>query len=226
MSYCGQRSLVKQDTPSTKTAVSLRCRSWQCPDCAPTRQKGLMAQAIGGAPNTFLTLTSRRRADQTANQAAAALSRAWRLVRLRIMRRYKLRRLPFIAVFEATKLGWPHLHILLRSPWIDQRWLSAQMDALIASPVVGIERVDNRGRIAIYVAKYCSDASKKFGTAKRYWCSQDYDLREPPPCKQPLPPGQGWEPNEWSLQRLARAWTELGWRVTWHGIHRIQVDTS
>lgn len=96
------------------------------------------------------------------------------------MRARGFKKLPFIAVVEATVNGWPHLHILLRSVWIDKHWLSEQMKELCASPIVHIKRIDNRGRVAGYVSSYCGKASQKFATAKRYWSSRDYDLRDKP----------------------------------------------
>lgn len=233
MSYCCSEIVVKT-VDRVKTAVSLRCRAWTCPDCAPQRKNQLIAEAIGGQPNTFLTLTSRRVHNKTPDQAAKQLSHAWRLIRLRYMR-YKpeldkwraqcrdakangralptkpklptkngklvLRKLPFAAVIEATKLGWPHLHILLRSVWIDQAWLSAQMAELHDSPHVWIERIDRKSIIAGYVAKYAGKCAHKFGTAKRYWKSQDYELRPPQKERFKASAGEGWERWQMTIGR-------------------------
>jgi hypothetical protein len=95
------------------------------------------------------------------------------------MRVYELTALPFLAVFEQTKLGWPHLHIVCRVPWIDQRWLSAQMDKAIGAPIVDIRRIANLQELAGYVAKYIGKDPHHFEGTKRYWKSKDYDLRSP-----------------------------------------------
>ena len=176
MTYCGSQTLVKH-VGAERRALSLRCRSWLCPDCADSRKRILIAQCHGGAPNTFLTLTWRVRPNVTPNEAAKQLSRSWRLLRLRIMRQRGMRKLPFQTVIEATAAGWPHLHILLRSIWIDKYWLSAQMQELCGSPIVKIQRIDRKAQVAAYVAKYAGSCAHKFGTAKRYWRSRDYDLR-------------------------------------------------
>lgn len=212
MSYCGERSLVKYDGPARIVASQL-CRAWTCPDCAPNRQKRLIAEAHAGSPNTFLTLTSRRREGLTANQAALQITRAWRLIRLRLMRQRRLKKLPFLAVMEATRNGWPHLHILLRSIWIDQKQLSAWMDELAESPIVDIRRIDNKGKVAAYVAKYVSKCAHKFGSAKRYYKSRDYDLRDPDELARFLKKQPGWEPSTVHPYRLERQFRELGWLI-------------
>lgn len=190
--YCGEQTAVKRENEGI-LAVSLRCRAWTCPDCADIRKKGLMAQAIGGSPRTFLTLTTRRDENVTPHQAALATSRAWRLLRLRIIRHYRLKRLPFLAVMEPHVSGWPHLHIMLRMPYVPWAWLRDQWEDITGSRGVRIEHIDNQGRVAKYVAPYCSKCAVKIGTAKRYWQSQDYDLRTDKPVKQKFAPGEGWE---------------------------------
>lgn len=84
-------------------------------------------------------------------------------------------KLPYLAVFEATEQGWPHLHIIARVPWMDQKWLSAQMADLMSSPVCWIKRVGQDGRIVNYITKYVGKGSEKFGTLKRYWTSRNWE---------------------------------------------------
>jgi len=78
----------------------------------------------------------------------------------------------FLAVVEAQKNGEPHLHIMMRSPFVPQAWLSARMDELIRAPIVWIESVRKTKKLANYVAKYCGKDPHRFGTLKRYWASK------------------------------------------------------
>lgn len=84
-------------------------------------------------------------------------------------------KLPFIAVFEQTKAGEPHLHIVARAAWINQEWLSKTMASLIGAPIVDVRRVKSREQAAAYVTKYMSKNPHVFDGCKRYWRSQDYD---------------------------------------------------
>lgn len=219
MVYCGESSLVKYDG-TTRQVASLKCKSWTCQDCFDGRKRRLMAECHAGAPNTFLTLTTKPRDDGDRNRAALDLTRAWRLIRLRLMRRHKLKKLPFMAVMEGTKKGWPHLHILIRSLWLDQKLISAWMAELHDSPIVDISRIDNRARVNSYVSKYCAKAAHKFGTAKRYFKSQDYDLRDDDQKEKFKKKRGGMEIVKSHICRLARQYEELDWRVTWSSSSR------
>lgn len=157
-------------------AEPIRCRRWSCNYCNPMRKRQLIAKGASGKPDTFITLTSCPETAETPALAAKVLVVAWRKVRLEIMRRYGYEQVPFVAVFEATKRGWPHLHILLRTKWIDQAWLSARMAHHARAPIVYIERVTKAHDVVRYLFKYIGKAPHQFGSCKRYWSSMDYDL--------------------------------------------------
>lgn len=212
MTYCNEALAVKTDGKS-KTAVTLRCRSWTCEECADLRHRQLVAEGICGSPRVFITITSKRVSTKTPIQAARELAHAWRKLRLRIMRKYGWKKLPFLCVFQATKLGWPHLHILARCGYIDQRWLSAQMDDLTGSPIVDIRLLKNRSQAVAYAARYCGRETERFGTTKRYWQSQDYDLRPEPPPKEDYAPGVKWERLVEALDRWVTSQSRQGWHA-------------
>lgn len=176
--YCST-SLLEEAGPKVKHVVALFCRTWRCPHCSKLRKSQLIAEAIGGQPNTLITLTYKVNDKTTPELAAVELAHAWRRVRRKLTNINPEQTIPFLAVFERTKQGWPHLHILARSRWIDQKWLSNQMDHEIGSPIVYIQRIDNAGRVSGYVAKYIGKDPHRFGNTKRYWSSRGYDLREP-----------------------------------------------
>ena len=168
---------------------------------------------MSGKPNRFLTLTSRRRDDMTPDQAAAKLAWAWRLVRLRLMRLHKIKSLPFYAVFEKTKLGWPHLHILLRSKFISQKLISQWMDELLQSPIVHIVKIDDAKKAAFYVTKYCCKDAHKFGTSKRYWQSKDWRVEPKPEHEPSILDRVSYGVEKMTVVRWCQQHRELGWRV-------------
>jgi len=215
--YCQSQTAVK-GLGREFVAISLRCRSWTCPDCAEQRRNELIAEAIDGKPNKFLTLTSRRREEASPIAAARELSRCWRIVRKRLMRRYKWKSLPFLAVFEATKLGWPHLHILLRCDFIDVRLVSQWMEELIGAPVVWLEALEQQTKAARYCSKYVGKDSQKFGTSKRYWRSQDWRVVPKRHKKEKqLPPGD-WLRLPCSIASWCRDMSANGFQVTMDGM--------
>lgn len=138
--------------------------------------------------------------------------RAWRTVRREYLAAHGKGSLDFIAVFEATKRGWPHLHIVARAGWIDQRWLSKRMAALIGSPIVDVRRVDGVGKVAHYVAKYLGKNPHRFEGVKRYWRSLKY--LSPVDDQEPLNPGV---PPVWIVEM--RHWTCIAMDAAEIGFH-------
>jgi hypothetical protein len=202
MAYCGEHC-CSATIEGVKTAVTLRCRAWTCPDCAPERKTQLWMKLKSGKPDRFLTLTSRVVDSITAEQAAKDLVRAWRLIRRSLKHANPNLKLNFMAVFEATKAGWPHLHILIRGPYLVQFWLSKQMERLTDSPHVDIRKVHNGSGAASYVSKYIGKAPGKFGTLKRYWCTPAWELDSKI---------KGRVKQQWSMQRMTLAkWCDM-WR--------------
>ena len=171
---CSRIGCVVKQQGSIVSAVKLTCRSWQCAECAPRRRLQLINEAKEGMPNIFLTLTCNPGWFSSPEERAQKMVWAWRIIRRRAAKKWPNFRCEFMAVFEATKHGEPHLHIVCRSSFIPQRWISAQMAELIGAPVIDIRAVRSRKRVAEYVSKYISKRSIKFGTLKRYWRSMGY----------------------------------------------------
>jgi hypothetical protein len=217
MAYCGERTLATT-LEGVKTAISLRCRSWGCKDCAADRQRQLIAKALSGNPNRMITLTSRRRQDQTPDDAAKALVRAWRIIRRTIKKHNPKEKVEFLAIFEHTKTGWPHLHILVRSAWLDQHWISAQMSRLTDSPIVDVRAVKSKKGAAHYVAKYIAKGPGKFGTLKRYWTSQAYELINAIKDRKKAT----WFIEKMTLPQWANMWSKFGFSITWQSTTRVE----
>lgn len=213
--YCGDTSLVNVDA-RVGTAVPLYCRRWSCADCAPVRRRQVKEQARAGRPTTFITLTAGPGAGESPAAAARTLVASWRRLRRELVEKKGLANPPFIAVFEATKKGRPHLHILTRLPWISQAWLSHRMAALARSPIVDIRQVRNQRQAAAYVAKYLAKDPTRFAGCKRYWCSRDWRL-DPIEHETPIMDrANGWLRDKRSLEALAYSLDVQGYQVQFH----------
>lgn len=181
------------------------------------RAKNLWHKAFNGAPDMFLTLTMAPDDQRTPEEQAEVFVEAWRALRQFLCRRLDRKSLTFLAVFEAHESGQPHLHVLLRSKYIDRRLILEWWQSRTGSYIVDIRRVHNPRQRASYVSKYVAKRPMQFGSCKRYWCSQDWD-----PPKKEAPYTEGDEFNWWesvttnpiSIMRMAMA---DGARVTWRG---------
>ncbi len=167
-----------------------------------------------GSPNTFITLTVNPNLYMSPSARAQELAHAWRRVRRRAMKVFDLKALPFLAVFEQTKRGEPHLHILCRVRWIPQTWLSEQMNAEIGAPIVDIRRVQDGAEAIRYVAKYIGKQPHRFDGVKRYWRSQDFVVIE-------KKENEGdrciirWNWTKWTADFLAEELEEEGFVGAW-----------
>ena len=134
-------------------------------------------------------------------------------------------KLPYLAVFEATKNGWPHLHIIARVPWMSQKWLSAQMGEIMSSPVCWIKRVADDGRIVHYISKYVGKESEKFGSCKRYWCTTNWEQPDGDAADDAEDEYTSYEVEMLSLDFVVSEWIAEGYecvfkRGTWYrGVH-------
>lgn len=198
----------------------------------PRRLGQLKRNARDGNPTTFITLTVNAQDGQSTNDRARQLVEAMRIMFKRARRKFTKEKLEYLAVFEETKRGEPHLHILARAPYIPQRWLSEQMDELIQSPIVDIRRVNSARGAARYVAKYVAKGPKSFGTLKRYWQTPGYNPAAEDKRKRNDEFGSGWCVEQSSLYILAEQWRNMGYIVEWPDdtsiqcIGRVNGDTS
>lgn len=171
--FCGEHTLIGAGSRDVHLNV-LFCKRWSCDVCMPSRLAQLRRLAADGEPTTFLTFTAKPSRYEHEAEAARDLVHCWRMVRQHLIREGYCDTLPFIAVIEEHRSGWPHLHLLARMPYVPQKHLSALADRYIGAPVVDIRRVYNRRHASRYIAKYCAKGPALYAGCKRYWRSQDY----------------------------------------------------
>ncbi|MBA7703661.1 hypothetical protein ES703_112453 [subsurface metagenome] len=118
------------------------------------RQKGrrmyhrVMSGLEKGGQLRLLTLTTASQADNELFQ------RHFRMLHMRLLRRGLL--FDYIRCRELTKSGLRHEHILFRGSYIDQAYLSHLWQGIHGAPVVWIQNIRGKGRLASYLAKYAT----------------------------------------------------------------------
>ncbi len=220
MSVCGGWSIVKHETHGSR-AITLWCRAWSCPDCMPFRLAALKRMATNGHPTTFLTLTVNPATGQSVDDRARKLVDAMRLMIKRARRKFKKSPIEYMAVFEETKRGEPHLHMLMRAPFVPQKWISETMDELISAPIVDIRQVKSARSVAKYVAKYVAKGPKAFAQLKRYWATKGYDQERRERDEVERERLSQWWPVQEPLFIVAEGWRVLRRVVEWVTPHEI-----
>ena len=213
---CTEKSLVKHDGGPI-IVHPLRCKCWACSECGPIKHRDLQWKARRGEPTIFLTLTIRRGYRPTPDEQAQEFVIGFRRLRQWLERKLKRPKMQFIAIFEQHKSGWPHLHVLIRGNYIDQRIIVRWWKARYASHRIDIRRAKNPRQAASYVTKYVAKAPERFGTCRRWWCSQGWDLKKRDDGKPVLDERTWWERCDSRPFSIFLMAYEDGARCTWVG---------
>lgn len=212
MALCGRGFALYREEPVI-LAVLLRCKRADCPTCGWRRLKQWRDLAIAGRPTTFLTLTSNPAWGECPRERLDHLQRAWELLRKRIERLKGLKSLPYMRVIEATRRGEPHMHVLMRAPFIEQAWISEQMRELNSAPIVDVRAVRSNSEVARYVSKYVTKGGATFEGRRRFAKSRDW-IVDDPPSRDPLPRRQlAWIARDFSLETFRKHCVLDGWTV-------------
>lgn len=209
---CTNRTSIASDGAATHLAAVL-CKRWSCPYCAQVNRWRVISEAIAGKPRRLLTLTVSSTQYPDPAEAASALKRGLRLLRLRLQRHPTLEDFSFLAVFEAHKSGAPHLHLLVRGKFLPWQKLRQWWEEITGSTHIDIRAIKGRKDAARYVAKYLGKDLHAFPGCKRYWRSHGYPKPANDnelPTRNPVRPIRLEIPFYEALDRLE--WQ--GWTVT------------
>lgn len=180
--------------------------------CSQINRKRVIQIAREAKPRALLTLTVRSSDYSCPDEAAAALKRGLRLLRLRLKRSPRLSNFSFLAVFERHKSGFPHLHLLIKGSFIPWRELRAMWEEITGSYMVDIRKISTEGQAALYVAKYIGKDLAAFASCKRWWRSRGYSEQVVVEYQEDKASGQ-WRRLIFGFYALQPALEEAGWIV-------------
>jgi hypothetical protein len=153
---CGMFSLVVIEEDSVKVAP-IGCGLWKCPLCAKRKANHWIARIRNEDAQLFITLTLNPATIPPEVTPQKQIYRAFS----KLVKRIRDKRGPFeyVATLEFTKRGLPHLHVIARSRYIPQKWLSQQAQQSGLGKICYIKKVDSAGRAVRYIAKYLLKAA-------------------------------------------------------------------
>lgn len=151
-------ALAWSEALARSVVISVGCRRWACPFCGRRRVAALARKVEDAEPNRLVTLTvdpklweSPRHAYDGTRRALAPFTRAMR----------RGGEFEYLRVLELTKKGWPHYHLLVRSPYRPYAHVQATWAELTGARVVDIRQVKKRDSVYWYLVKYL---------AKQHYC--------------------------------------------------------
>lgn len=129
-----------------------RCNRWSCDVCGPEKTRDLCRRIEAARPNRFITLTCGRPAGRSPREVWDDTRRQVPELIRRI--RNEVGSIEYCRVMEEHKSGYPHFHLVVRSPYIEQQTLARWWCDLTDAFIVDIRRIDPDRRVAKYIAKY------------------------------------------------------------------------
>lgn len=185
---CGKGGLWFWDEDKERAFfVRLRCHLWTCPTCGPIKQAQWAAIARAGRPDRHLVLTTGRNWKLSLSQAIAWLRKAFEKFRKWLNKTFGYS--AYICVVELHEDGWPHLHVLLRGPYLPEPQLMRKWHELTGSKHIWITKKDTPSRYAAEVSKYLTKnipAMKQAGfrghavSKSNDWLPPDWTWGDPP----------------------------------------------
>jgi len=176
---CRSQSLLGTAENGSLAALPLFCGRWDCPECGEYKRKRLRKRLLDGEPTTLITLTTNPAAH--ASPLAAFMNATVAINRLfkRLRRRFPTYRIEYALVWEKTKKGWPHAHLLVRAPFIPQPILSRLWAAVSGAFIVDVRKVSSRAHAAAYVTKYLTKSPEVPPGFRRFRTSRLYSAPAP-----------------------------------------------
>ncbi len=157
--YCGKGTILGVDSTGTQVIViPIFCKAWDCPICGPMKRNAWIHRLASGHPTHAMTLTCYLIEGADPREQCAHAKRAWARLVERI--RKKFGKLEYGLVWELTKKGSPHLHILYRGPYVPQKWLALQWQSLGVGKIVHLKRIKDSRLDVLHAVKYLG---KDFG---------------------------------------------------------------
>jgi hypothetical protein len=165
----------------------LRCKCWKCELCSEDLRRRVIALAIAGEPSTLLTLTTNPHHQSDPTLAAEELKYAFNRLIRRLRKVAGRGTFQYLAVWERTKNEMPHLHVLLRAPFVPQRQISEFMAEQIQAPIIDIRAVRGKTAVARYVGKYLAKDPAGFQGRQHFFYSRQWLATETAQAYEPYP---------------------------------------
>ena len=185
-------SLIGNDPNSGHLILqAVSCGTWPCPVCSRSKIRRLADACVHAAPNRLLTLTVDPKLHSTPRIAFDATSKQVP----ELIRRLRLKFPPveYLRVTELHKSGYPHYHLMVRSPYLPHPVIKAAWIDLTGAEIVNVRQVKDSFRAYYYLAKYLSKLHSIEWTERHVSYSRDFFM-----------PGWNSKPQGESLVNKAR----------------------
>jgi hypothetical protein len=137
---------------TARVVIAVTCKNWGCPICGRRKVIRYAKRVAEAKPNRLITLTVNPAMHGSPREAFDDTRRA--IPHLSQILRKAYGEFEFFRVLEVTKKGWPHYHLVTRSPYIPQQELSSLWNRLTGAPIVDVRLLKKHENAYWYVVKY------------------------------------------------------------------------
>jgi len=162
--------------------IALPCKRWGCRICGERKMTRLGWRCADARPNRLITLTIDTKLWSTPRTAYDGTKGKVTALAVRLRRVYE--EFEYFKVLEVTKKGWPHYHLIVRSPYIPQAELSDLWSDLTGATIVDVRAIRRTADVYYYVVKYLGKqrhipwTNRRVSWSKNFWNDPEFD---PPP---------------------------------------------
>jgi len=132
--------------------IPMFCHKWSCPRCRKRKASKWRGIAQRGQPERFITLTLRATEKLNAREQAHLGKKAFARMVQKIRREFG--KFEYLLIWELTKKGTPHIHLLQRGTYIPKQRLSDLWCEFSGSFIVDIKSIKSDGDVYKYITKY------------------------------------------------------------------------
>jgi len=194
-SKCRSGSIIGIDPTGTHIIIiPTLCKSWDCPECGPRKRSQWIARLASGKPQRMMTLTCTPDPNTTAREKAIKMKTAFIALIAEIRRRRG--KCEYALVFEIQENGSPHMHVLMRGPYVPQKWIKAFWSAAGVGSIVDIRAahspIKEAGHACKYLAKETGQTAMRLAPLRIVQVSRRYELPTPERPARPQTVGYTW----------------------------------
>jgi hypothetical protein len=170
----------------------LNCKQWSCRWCSTRKIAALASRTRLAEPNRLLTLTVNPALFNTPRDAFDATRRQVPVFFAQVRQRFDS--VEYLRVTEATRLGWPHYHCMVRSPYLPHPVIKSIWSKLTGAVIVDVRQVHHTFKAYTYLVKYLSKVHSLEWTERHVSFSRGFFP--------PIEPGQALKRNLTNLLRI------------------------
>jgi hypothetical protein len=163
--------------------MAITCKRWGCSVCGRRRVTALAKKTAASKPNRLVTLTLRPE-DWTDPRSAFEKTAPKVNILAREARR-EWGEWEHLRVLEVTKKGWPHYHLVVRSPFIPLDWVKRHWRRMTGAYIVDMRQIKDSFGVYLYVVKYLAKQAyipwtdRRVSQTKGFFLPEQFEPREP-----------------------------------------------